>query len=60
MFFPKTIGNFGCVFNKRIIINNEDNYKNCMLWNEDRYYKHTEFPVGCISNGNSVKECEEL
>jgi len=31
-----------------------------MLWNEDRYDKHTEFPLGCISNGNSVKECEEL
>lgn len=60
VFFPKTIGNFGCVFNKRKIINNEDNYKNCMLWNEDRYDKHTEFPLGCISNGNSVKECEEL
>jgi hypothetical protein len=60
IFFPKTIGNFGCVFNKRKIVKNEDNFKNCLLWNEERYNKNTAFPLGCINNGSSVKDREDL
>jgi hypothetical protein len=60
IFFPKTIGNFGCVFNKRKIVKNEDNFKNCLLWNEERYNKNTAFPLGCINNGSSVKNREDL
>ena len=60
IFFPKTIGNFGCVFNKRKIINNEDNFKNCLLWTEERFDKNTTFPLGCINNGASVQDREDL
>ena len=60
IFFPKTIGNFGCVFNKRKIVKNEDNFKNCLLWDEERYNKNTAFPLGCINNGSSVNDREDL
>ena len=60
IFFPKTLGNFGCVFNKRKIINNKDNFKNCLLWDEERFNKNTAFPLGCINNGSSDKDREDL
>jgi hypothetical protein len=60
VFFPKTLGNFGCVFNKRKIVDNKDNFKNCLLWDEDRFNKNTAFPLGCINNGASVQDREEL
>ena len=60
IFFPKTLGSFGCVFNKRKIINNKDNVKNCLLWNEERFNKNTAFPLGCINNDASIQDREDL
>ena len=57
LFYPKTLEkngkNFGCIFNKRAIKTPKDNFKNCLLWSEDRFDKITTLPLGCITNGGS-------
>ena len=60
IFFPKTIGNLGCVFNKRKIVQNKDNYKNCLLWSEKRFNEFTSFPLGCINNNISIQDREDI